>query len=179
MDERKKKRFFHSWSVPLRDGRTSAVTSPTTYWQDAKFSKKMVPPNLPKCKLDSWQDCLGCDYHICIFLPKSVNCFGVMQDINDKLVSSCTCLVFPMLPLTVSLWFWWDGTRWGTHYLPNILLHLVKLTTRFPTLVCNKKIPHSFQMILQQKIVAIVTTHFSYFFDSISENLQQKFELDL
>jgi hypothetical protein len=75
----------------------------------------MVPPNLPKCRLDSWQDCLGCDYHICIFLTKSVSCFGVMQDIDDKLVSSCRCLVFPMLPLTSCLWFWWDGTRWGTH----------------------------------------------------------------
>jgi hypothetical protein len=84
----------------------------------------MVPPNLPKCRLDSWQDCLGCDYHICIFLTKSVNCFGVMQDIHDKLVSSCTCLVFPMLLSTICLWFWWDRTRWGTHYLPNILLHL-------------------------------------------------------
>jgi hypothetical protein len=133
----------------------------------------MVPPNLPKCRLDSWQDCLGCDYHICIFLTKSVNCFGIMQDIDGK-VSSCTCLVFPMLPLTMCLWFWWDGTRWGTHYLPNILLHLVKLTTLFPTLVCNKKIPPSSQMILQQKIVAIVTTHFFLIFLTASLKTSNK-----
>jgi hypothetical protein len=129
-----------------------------------KVFKNMVPPNLPKCRLDSWQDCLGYDYHICIFLTKSVNCFGVMQDINDKLVSSCTWLVFPRLPWTICLWFWWDGTRRGTDYLPNILLHLVKLTTLFLSLVYNKKFPQGFQMILQQKIVAILTTHFSWCF---------------
>jgi hypothetical protein len=122
------------------------------------FQKNIVPPNLPKCRLDSWQDCLGSDFRICIFLTKSVNCFGVMQDIHDKLVSSCTCLVFPMLLLTICLWFWWDRTRWGTHYLPNILLHL------FSTLVCNKKFPHDFQMILQEKIVTIISTHISWFF---------------
>lgn len=128
------------------------------------FKKNMFPSNLPKCRLYSWLDCLGCDYHICIFLTKNVNSFGIMQDMDGKLVSSCTCLVFPMLPLTISLWFWWDGTRWGTHYLPNVLLHLVKLTTLFSTLVCNKKFPPDFQMILQPKIVTIVSTHISWFF---------------
>jgi hypothetical protein len=112
----------------------------------------MVPPNLPKCRLDSWQDCLVCDYHICIFLTKSVNCFGYHAGhqwlVSVKLYMPSTP---PCSPLTICLWFWWDGTRWGTHYLPNILLHLVKLTTLFPTLVCNKKLPAVFRWFCNKK----------------------------
>jgi hypothetical protein len=159
---------LHSWRFPyssvlLREG--WAVTFPTTYWQDTKFSKKKW--SLPTGQNADWiLDKTALDVTI-TFVSFWLRVWIVLVSCKTsltKLVSSCTCLVFPMLPLTICLWFWWDGTRWGTHYLPNILLHLVKFTTLFPTLVCNKKIPHSFQMILQQKIVAIVTTHFSWFF---------------